>query len=91
MSLTYRLASKHLPFPRALKLAVEQGHVHPAIGPGGQAAFTIDPECPNLEAVMRALETRKQWQLWVARAEGALTSVALVAIAALAGSLWYRS
>lgn len=80
----HKFAAKHLPLPRLLREAVRANHVALSYAEDGTVAYVISPACPNRPAVLAAIATRKQWELWVAGTEGAVVTIAtLLGLAAL--------
>lgn len=79
----HKLAAKHLPYPEALRTAIEKQDVAVAFTLDGAVAYIISPACGNVREVREAIDLRKRWELRIAAAEGALFIVSAVVAATL--------
>ena len=84
-----KLTIKYLPFPSALKDAVDRGEVGVSVTADGTIAYTISKSCGNVHAVRGAIAQRTRWEMWMTYADGALEIMlgflAVVAFAKLVG------
>lgn len=76
-SLIFRsgFAAKHLPFPKALRVAVKAGEAKMEFNPDGSVYFIIAPWCRDKLSVTAAIRRRNQWQMRIAKVEGAIVGI----------------
>lgn len=79
----HKLAAKYLPYPQALRAAIEKGDVAVSFDPDGSIGYIIAPACANVDEVREAIGARKRWELQIAATGGALCVTVAVAVGAL--------
>lgn len=86
LKLLNRLFKRYLPMPAVLAAALRNGSVRIARTDKGEVAYFVAPHCPNREAVKRAVDQRKTWEL---SATVVVISVVVAAVVAVTQLIMY--
>lgn len=76
-----RFSKSYVPYPVALRKAINSGLVHVSESQQG-VAYMISPNCQNVSEIRAAIAQRTNWERIAARIEGVLMVVGLVAVMA---------